>query len=111
MVDDDEDFDPEEAERQIDEFIVAADDLSGPSVTDLASRVLSISESTWAEVGVAFDDVSVNKVIATMLWLSRESRGAAPDSPRYWALSAASTYVSGWIGHHQPPSPPPSSTP
>lgn len=108
MVNDNEDFDPEENERQISEFIAAADDLPGPSVTDLASRVLSVSESTWAEVGVAFDGMPVNKVIATMLWLSRESRGATPDSPRYWAASAASTYVTGWIGQHQPPpSPPP----
>jgi hypothetical protein len=106
VVDDDEDFDPEENERQISEFIAAADDLPGPSVTDLASLVVSISESTWAEVGVALDDASVNKVIATMLWLSRESRGAPPDSARYWALSAASTYVTGWIGQRQPPTPP-----
>lgn len=102
--DDEEEFDPEETERHISEFIAQADELPGPSVTDLASRVLAVSEGAWAGVGVAFDEVGTNKVIAAMLWLSREARQAQPDSPRYWALSAASTYATGWIGQRRPPS-------
>lgn len=102
LSDPEEEFDPEEDERRISEFIAAADQLPGPSVADLASRVLSISEGAWAGVGAAFDDVTTNKVIAVMLWLSREARTATPDSPRYWALSAGSTYATGSIGQRQP---------
>lgn len=96
--DDDEEFDPQEAERRIDEFLAAAADLGGPPVEELAGQVLDTVAAAQSEVGRLLDDEPTNKVIATMLLLSRQHRDHVnDDTDVQWRLSAASTLVTGMI--------------
>ena len=93
-----EDFDPEEAERSIAEFIDAADALDGPSTQQLADDVLAAVASAQSAVDRLLDEQPTNKIIATMLVLSRRHRVEVDqDSALQWRLSAAATLVSGKI--------------
>jgi hypothetical protein len=47
-------------------------------------------------------DVGTNKLIATMLLVSRQGREEEDDQPRQWQLYAASTLLSGLIGRRKP---------
>lgn len=87
----------EEAERHVAEFIAKADELEGPATEELAGQVLAILRDTWARVARVLGNQANNKVIATMLWLSRRSRETPPTDPEYWRLSAASTLASAMI--------------
>ena len=96
--DDEEEFDPEEAERSIAEFIEAADELGGVPIADLAAQVLAEVERAQDGMRVVFDGQSTNKIIATMLLLGRQHRDVmSEDTALAWRLSAASTLVSGFI--------------
>lgn len=96
--DDEEEFDPEEAERQIDEFLAAAAELGGTPVDDLADRVVDTVANAQAEVTAVLENEPTNKIIATMLVLSRRHREHVnEDTDVQWRLSAASTLVSGLI--------------
>jgi hypothetical protein len=95
--DEDEGFDPEEAERQIDGFIAAADDLPGPAVAELAGRVADELRATSAQLDGVLAGVAHNKVLATQLLLSQRARQLTPDDPDQWLLFAASTLLSGRI--------------
>ena len=94
---DEDDFDPVEAERQIDEFIVSADTLGGPPIAELAGRAAAILSETWDRLEAVVGDEANNKVVATMLWLSREARALPPEDPRQWQLHAASSLVGAMI--------------
>lgn len=96
-VDDEDDFDPEEAERQIAQFIADADELGDPPTSASADAVLAIVDDAWHRIGGVVGDLPTNKVIATMLELSRRHRLAEPNRPEQWCLSAASTLAGGWI--------------
>jgi hypothetical protein len=103
--DGEEDFDPEEVERQIDGFIAAADDLPGPAVVDLAGRVAEVLRATSAQLDGVLAGVAHNKVLATQLLLSQRARQLTPDDPDQWQLFAASTLLSGRIASPEAPAP------
>jgi len=95
--DDDEDFDPEESERRITEFITSADELPGPSVADLAEQATELMRTTWSGMEEIMDSKPHNKVLATQLLLSQRARGLQADDPEQWRLFAATTLLSGMI--------------
>ena len=96
---DEEHSDPEEAERSIAAFIAKADELDGPSAEALAAAALVEVTHAWERVDQLLSDQHNNKVIATMLELSRQMRAGQwqPGDASQWQLSAASTIVSGLI--------------
>jgi hypothetical protein len=96
-LDDEDDFDPEEAERQIAEFIAAADGLDGPPTAQSADAVLAIVDEAWDRIGAALGGLATNQIIATMLELSRRHRSVEPNTREQWCLSAASTLAGGHI--------------
>ena len=94
---DDEDFDPEEGERCITEFITSADELPGPPVAELVDQVAGLMRAAWTEVEAIVSASPHNKVLATQLHLSQQARGLQSDDPEQWRLFAASTLLSGMI--------------
>jgi hypothetical protein len=94
---DDEDFDPEEGERCITEFITSADELPGPPVAELVDQVAGLMRAAWTEVEAIVSASPHNKVLATQLRLSQQARGLQSDDPEQWRLFAASTLLSGMI--------------
>ena len=93
----DEDLDPEEAERRITEFITSAGELPGPPVAELADQVAELMRAAWREVETVVSEKPRNKVLATQLLLSQRARGLRPDDPEQWRLYAASTLMSGMV--------------
>jgi hypothetical protein len=94
---DDEDFDPEEGERHITEFITSADELAGPPVAELVDQVAGLMRAAWTDVEDILIASPHNKVLATQLRLSQQARGLQSDDPEQWRLFAASTLLSGMI--------------
>lgn len=94
---DDEDFDPEEGERRITEFIASADELPGPPVAELSGQVAELMRGVWRDVETVVNQSPHNKVLATQLSLSQKARDLQPDDPEQWRLFAASTLLSGMI--------------
>lgn len=101
-IDDEEDFDPEQAERDIALFIERAGPLAGPPVADLAVAVLDVVREAWNEIEAMMADVANDKLLATMLDVSRIARQQTPDDPAQWQASAASSLLSGLVGLRQP---------
>lgn len=101
-LDDEDDFDPEQAERDIQAFIEAAEALDGPPVADLAAGVADVVADAWTAVERRMAEVGTNKLIATMLLVSRQARELDSDEPRQWQLHASSTLLSGLIGLRRP---------
>jgi hypothetical protein len=66
----DEDFDPEEGERRITEFITSADELPGPPVAQLVDQVTGLMQAAWRDVQDILSASPHNKVLATQLSLS-----------------------------------------
>lgn len=97
-----DDIDPEQAEREIQSFLDAAEALDGPPVADLAAGAARILADAWTAMEAHMADVGTNKLIATMLLVSRQGREEETDRPRQWQLYAASTLLSGLIGRRQP---------
>ena len=95
---DEDDLDPEEAERQIDEFIAAAASLDGPPVDEILDAVLRSVAGAWTEVAAVVESLPNNKLIATMLAAGKIGRTSPPDSVAMWQANAASTFLSGMIG-------------
>jgi hypothetical protein len=93
----DEDFDPEEGERRITEFITSADELAGPPVAELVEQVAGLMRVAWRGVEDILSASPHNKVLATQLRLSQQARGLRPDDPEQWRLFAASTLLGGMI--------------
>jgi hypothetical protein len=92
-----EDFDPEEGERRITEFISSADELPGPPVAELVEQVAGLMRAAWSDVQTLLSASAHNKVLATQQSLSQRARGMRPDDPEQWRLFAASTLLSGMI--------------
>ena len=92
---DDEDLDPEEAERRITEFITSASELPGPPVADLADQVAELMRAAWRDVETLVSGTPHNKVLATQLLLSQRARELRADNPEQWRLHAASSLLSG----------------
>ena len=92
---DDEDFDPEEAERRITEFVASAEELPGPPVTELADRVAELMRATWRDVEGLMSGYPLNKVLAVELFLSQRARELQADNPEQWRLHAANSLLSG----------------
>ncbi len=95
--DDDEDLDPEEAERRITGFITSASELPGPPVADLADEVAELMRAAWRDVETLVSGKPHNKVLATQLLLSQRARGLRSDDPEQWRLFAAATLMSGMV--------------
>jgi hypothetical protein len=95
--DDTEDFGPEEAERRINEFVAAANDLPGPAMSELAGRVIEVIRAASAEPESLLAGVPHNNVPATQLLLSQRARHLTADDADQWHLFAASTLLSGRI--------------
>lgn len=94
----DEDFDPEAAERAISEFIDSAESLPGPTVVELAGLVEEVMADAWARIRGIMSGRPHNKVLAAQLLLSQRAREhQAPDDSEQWRLYAASTLLSGMI--------------
>ncbi len=94
---DEEELDPEEAERRITLFVTSADELPGPPVEELAGRVAALLRAAWTELEAIMEDQAHNKILATQLLLGQQARGMRPDDPEQWRLYAASTLLSGMV--------------
>ena len=95
--DDEEGFNPEEAERRITEFIASADELPGPCVAELVDQVAVLMRAAWRDVETLMSGKPHNKVLATQLSLGQQARGLQPDDHEQWRLSAATTLLGGMI--------------
>jgi len=84
-----EEFDPEEAERRISHFVTTADELSGPPVEELAGRVAELMRAAWADLERIMEGKPHNKALATQLLLGQRARALQPDDPEQWRLYAA----------------------
>jgi hypothetical protein len=94
---DEEELDPEEAERRITQFVTSADELSGPPVEKLAERVTAVMRAALRDLETIMDGMSHNKVLATQLLLGQRARGRQPHDPEQWHLYAATTLLSGIV--------------
>jgi hypothetical protein len=95
--DDDEDLDPEEAERRITQFITSADELPGPPVEELADEVAKLMRPVWRDVEMVMSGNSHNKVLAVQLFLGQRARRLQADNPEQWRLHAATSLLSGMV--------------
>jgi hypothetical protein len=94
---DEEELDPEEAERRITQFVTSADELSGPPVEELAERVTAVMRAALRDLETIMDGMAHNKVLATQLLLGQRARGRQPHDPEQWHLYAATTLLSGIV--------------
>ena len=94
---DEEELDPEEAERRITQFVTSADELPGPPVEELAERVTAVMQAALRDLETIMDGMAHNKVLATQLLLGQRARGREPHDPKQWHLYAASTLLSGIV--------------
>ena len=92
-----EELDPEEAERRITQFVTSADELSGPAVEELAEQVTALMRAALRELEKLMEDKPHNKVLATQLLLGQRARELQPHDPEQWHLYAASTLLSGIV--------------
>src|SRR5215213_1981973 len=94
---DEEELDPEEAERRITQFVISADELPGPPVEELAERVTALMRAASRDLETIMDGMAHNKILATQLLLGQRARGRQPHDPQQWHLYAASTLLSGIV--------------
>jgi hypothetical protein len=92
-----EELDPEEAERRITQFVTSADELPGPSVEELAEQVVELMRAAWSDLEKIMDGKPHNKVLATQLLLGQRARALQPDDPEQWRLYAATMLLSGMV--------------
>jgi hypothetical protein len=92
-----EELDPEEAERRITQFVTSADELPGPPVEELAEQVTELMRAAWSDLEGIMDGKPHNKELATQLLLGQRARALQPDDPEQWRLFAASTLLSGMV--------------
>jgi len=95
--DDDEDLDPEEAERRITQFIMSADELPGPPVAELADEVAKLLRPAWRGVEMIMSGNPHNKLLAAQLFLGQRARRLQADNPEQWRLHAAVSLLSGMV--------------
>ena len=94
---DEDELDPEEAERRITQFVISADELPGAHVEELAERVTALMRAASRDLETIMDGMAHNKVLATQLLLGQRARGRQPHDPQQWHLYAASTLLSGIV--------------
>ena len=94
---DEEETSVEEAEARITGFVTSADELPGPPVAELASRVTGLMRQTWEEIEAFMVDKPRNKVLATQLLLGQRARTMQADDPEQWRLHAATSLLGGMI--------------
>lgn len=94
---DEEELDPEEAERRITQFITSADELPGPPVEELAERVTALMRAALRDLEKLVDGKPHNKVLATQLLLGQRARGLQQHDPEQWHLHAATALPSGIV--------------
>jgi len=94
--DEDEEFDPEEADQRITQFVTSADELPGPPVEELADQVAALMRKALRDLEAIMEGKSHNKVLATQLLLGQRARGLQHD-PEQWPLHAASSLLSGLV--------------
>ena len=94
---DDKDFDSEEGERCIKEFISSAEELPGPPVAELADHVTGLMRAAWRAGETIMSGNPHNKVLAAQLLLSQRARGLQADDPEQWRLFAATTLLGGMV--------------
>jgi hypothetical protein len=92
-----EELDPEEAERRITQFVRSADELSGPPVEELAERVTALMRAALRDLETIMEGKPHNKVLATQLLLGQRARELQQHDPEQWHLYAASTLLSGIV--------------
>jgi len=92
-----EELDPEEAERRITQFVRSADELSGPPVEELAEQVTALMRAALRDLEKLMEEKPHNKVLATQLLLGQRARQLQPHDPEQWHLFAASTLLSGIV--------------
>ena len=92
-----EELDPEEAERRITQFVTSADVLPGPPVEELAEQVAQLMRAAWFDLEGIMDGKPHNKVLATQLLLGQRARALQPDDPEQWRLYAASMLLGGMV--------------
>ena len=92
-----EELDPEEAERRITQFVRSADELSGPPVEELAEQVSALMRAALRDLEKLMEEKPHNKALATQLLLGQRARQLQPHDPEQWHLFAASTLLSGIV--------------
>jgi hypothetical protein len=95
--DEEEELDPEEAERRITQFVTSADELPGPPVEELAERVTALMQAASRNLETIMEGRPHNKVLATQLLLGQRARGLQQHDPEQWPLHAASSLLSGLV--------------
>jgi hypothetical protein len=92
-----EEFDPEEADRRITQFVRSADELSGPPVEELADQVAALMRTALRDLEMIMAEAPHNKVLATQLLLGQRARGLQQYDPEQWPLHAATSLLSGLV--------------
>jgi hypothetical protein len=95
--DEEEELDPEEAERRITQFVTSADELPGPPVEELAERVTALMQAASRNLETIMEGRPHNKVLATQLLLGQRARALQQHDPEQWPLHAASSLLSGLV--------------
>jgi hypothetical protein len=85
---DEDELDPEEAERRITQFAISGDELPGAPVEELAERVTALMRAASRDLETIMDGMAHNKVLATQLLLGQRARGRQPHDPQQWHLYA-----------------------
>ena len=94
---DEEELDPEEAERRITQFVTFAEELPCPPVEELAEQVSMLMRAALRDLETIMDGKPHNKVLATQLLLGQRARGLQQHDPEQWPLHAASSLLSGLV--------------
>ena len=95
--DEEEELDPEEAERRITQFVTSADELPGTPVEELAEQVAALMRTALRDLEMIMSETPHNKVLATQLLLGQRARGLQQHDPEQWPLHAASSLLSGLV--------------
>ena len=94
---DEEELDPEEAERRITQFVTFAEELPCPPVEELAEQVSMLMRAALRDLETIMEGRPHNKVLATQLLLGQRARGLQMGDPEQWHLYAASTLLSAIV--------------
>jgi hypothetical protein len=94
---DEEELDPEEAERRITQFVTFAEELPCPPVEELAEEVSMLMRAALRDLETIMEGRPHNKVLATQLLLGQRARGLQMGDPEQWHLYAASTLLSAIV--------------
>jgi len=95
--DEEEEFDAEEADQRITQFITSAEELPGPPVEELAEQVALLMRTALRDLEKLMEGKPHNKVLATQLLLGQRARGLQQHDPQQWPLHAASSLMSGLV--------------